>query len=66
MLTLSNPSVKILNTFPSACHKICETNLIYFCISAPKEESEDEDEAGDASDDAAEESEDDAAEESDD
>ena len=43
-----------------------KTNLIYFCILAPKEESEEEDEAGDASDDAAEESEDDAAEESDD
>ena len=48
-----------------AFYEICENNLIYFCISAPKEES-DEDEAGDASDDAAEESEEDAGEESDD
>ena len=48
-----------------AIDEICKTNLIYFCISAPKEES-DEDEAGDASDDAAEESEEDAGEESDD
>ena len=65
MLTLSTLRIKTLNTLPSACDKICETNFIYFCISAPKEES-DEDEAGDASDDAAEESEEDAGEESDD
>ena len=62
-----NPPKKIGHHLRINCaiDEICETNLIYFCISAPKEES-DEDEAGDASDDAAEESEDDAAEESDD